>query len=63
MSEVASDTDLKALAQAYLDAFSAQDLERCMAFFTEESSVDFNTRYTPDGPRSRHGIRTASRRT
>jgi hypothetical protein len=43
MSEVASDTDLKALAQAYLDAFSAQDLERCMAFFTEESSVDFNT--------------------
>jgi hypothetical protein len=43
MSEVASDTDLKALAQAYLDAFGAQDLERCMSFFTDESSVDFNT--------------------
>ena len=42
-SKVATETDLKALAQAYLEAFDARDIERCMAFFTDESSVDFNT--------------------
>lgn len=41
-NNVASDTDLKALAQSYLDAFHAQDLARCMEFFTDDSSVDFN---------------------
>lgn len=40
---VASETELKALAKAYLDAFDAQDVARCMEFFTEDSSIDFNT--------------------
>jgi ketosteroid isomerase-like protein len=41
-NNVASQTDLKALAQSYLDAFHAHDLDRCMEFFTDDSSVDFN---------------------
>ena len=35
-------TDIKALAQSYLDAFHARDLDRCLTYFTEDSSVDFN---------------------
>jgi ketosteroid isomerase-like protein len=35
-------TDLKALAQAYLDAFHARDLERCLEFFSNDASIDFN---------------------
>lgn len=41
-NNVASPTDLKTVAQAYLDAFHAQDLERCMEFFADDASVDFN---------------------
>jgi len=41
-ASTASQADLKALAQAYLDAFDAQDLERCMAFFTDDAVIDFN---------------------
>jgi ketosteroid isomerase-like protein len=37
----AAQTDLKAVTQAYLDAFDAQDLDRCMAFFTDDAIVDF----------------------
>ena len=46
-NRAASQADLKALAQAYLDAFDAQDLERCMGFFSDDATVDFNmTVYT-----------------
>ena len=46
-NQVISQIDLKALAEAYLEAFHARDLERCMEFFTEDSNVDFNmTMYT-----------------
>jgi ketosteroid isomerase-like protein len=41
-NKAASEADLKALAQAYLDAFDAQDLERCLTFFSEDASIDFN---------------------
>jgi ketosteroid isomerase-like protein len=37
----AAQTDLKAVTQAYLDAFDAQDLDRCMAFFADDAIVDF----------------------
>jgi len=46
-NQVAPQTDLKTLAQAYLDAFHAQDLERCLQFFADDATVDFNmTAYT-----------------
>ena len=41
-NNVASQTDLKALTQAYLDAFHARDLERCLEFFTDDAVIDFN---------------------
>lgn len=41
-NNVAAQTDLKTIAQSYLDAFHAQDLDRCMTFFTDDASVDFN---------------------
>jgi ketosteroid isomerase-like protein len=41
-NQVAPQTDLKALTQAYLDAFHAQDLERCLEFFADDATVDFN---------------------
>ncbi len=41
-NKAASEADLKALAQAYLEAFDAQDLERCMTFFSDDASIDFN---------------------
>jgi ketosteroid isomerase-like protein len=40
--KVASQTDLKALTQAYLDAFHARDLERCLDFFGPDATIDFN---------------------
>jgi ketosteroid isomerase-like protein len=46
-NQVAPQTDLKTLAQAYLDAFHARDMERCLDFFTDDATVDFNkTLYT-----------------
>jgi ketosteroid isomerase-like protein len=46
-NQVAPQTDLKALAQAYLDAFHARDMDRCLDFFTDDATVDFNkTIYT-----------------
>ena len=46
-NQVISPTDLKALAEAYLEAFHARDLDRCLEFFTDDSTVDFNmTLYT-----------------
>ncbi len=33
--------DLQALAQAYLDAFEARNLDACLAMFIESSSIDF----------------------
>jgi ketosteroid isomerase-like protein len=41
-NKAASQTDLKALAQGYLDAFHARDLERCLSFFTDDATIDFN---------------------
>lgn len=38
----AAQTDLKALAEAYLDAFHKRDLERCVDFFTDDATIDFN---------------------
>ena len=40
--QIAAQTDLKTLAQAYLDAFHAQDLDRCLEFFADDATVDFN---------------------
>jgi ketosteroid isomerase-like protein len=46
-NQVIAPTDLKALAESYLEAFHARDLDRCMEFFTDDSNVDFNmTMYT-----------------
>jgi ketosteroid isomerase-like protein len=46
-NQVAPETDLKTLAQAYLDAFHARDMDRCLDFFTDDATVDFNkTLYT-----------------
>ena len=46
-NKAASQADLKALAQAYLEAFDAQDLERCLGFFSDDATIDFNkTDYT-----------------
>lgn len=46
-NQVISQTDLKGLAEAYLEAFHARDLDRCMEFFTDDSNIDFNmTMYT-----------------
>ena len=41
-NKAASEADLKALAQAYLDAFDAQDLDRCLGFFSDDATIDFN---------------------
>jgi hypothetical protein len=37
----ASQPDLKAVVEAYLQAFDAQDVERCLAFFNDDATVDF----------------------
>ncbi len=39
--QAAAPTDLRAVAQAYLAAFDAQDVDRCLAFFHEDATVDF----------------------
>jgi ketosteroid isomerase-like protein len=41
-SQVVPQADLKILAQAYLDAFHARDLERCLEFYADDATVDFN---------------------
>ena len=41
-NDLTAPTDLKALTQAYLDAFHARDLERCLEFFTDDAVIDFN---------------------
>ncbi len=33
--------DLAALTRAYLDAFAAGDLERCLGFYADDASIDF----------------------
>ncbi len=38
----ATEADLKALAEAYLDAFHKRDLDRCVDFFTDDATIDFN---------------------
>ena len=42
VSKTATEADLKALAEAYLDAFHKRDLERCVEFFSEDATIDFN---------------------
>jgi ketosteroid isomerase-like protein len=50
--KVAPEVDLEALTRQYLDAFEARDLERCVGFFHEDATIDFqNTIY-----RGRKGI-------
>jgi len=41
-NKTASQTDLKAVTQAYLEAFDARDLERCLGFFSDDATIDFN---------------------
>jgi len=44
VSDAASVTpsrDLEALTRAYLDAFEARDLERCLGFYGEDCRIDF----------------------
>jgi ketosteroid isomerase-like protein len=41
-NQVAPETDLKTLAQSYLDAFHAHDMDRCLDFFADDATVDFN---------------------
>ncbi|HTQ57208.1 MAG TPA: nuclear transport factor 2 family protein [Bryobacteraceae bacterium] len=41
-NQVANETDLKTLAQSYLDAFHAHDMDRCLSFFADDATVDFN---------------------
>jgi ketosteroid isomerase-like protein len=41
-NKTATEADLKALAEAYLDAFHKRDLDRCVDFFTDDATIDFN---------------------
>ena len=34
-------TDLEAVIRAYLESFDARDLQRCVEFFAEDASIDF----------------------
>jgi ketosteroid isomerase-like protein len=62
-NQVAPQTDLKTLAQAYLDAFHARDMDRCLDFFTDDATVDFNkTDLCGQAGSLPTGIKTASRR-
>jgi ketosteroid isomerase-like protein len=46
-NQIAPETDLKTLAQSYLDAFHAHDMDRCLEYFADDATVDFNkTIYT-----------------
>ena len=42
VNKTAAPADLKALAEAYLDAFHKRDLDLCVDFFTEDATIDFN---------------------
>jgi len=42
VNKTATEADLKALAEAYLDAFHKRDLERCVDFFSDDATIDFN---------------------
>jgi ketosteroid isomerase-like protein len=35
--------ELRALADAYLAAFEARDIDRCLGFFADEASIDFQS--------------------
>ena len=35
--------DLRAVADAYLAAFEARDLDRCLSLFADEASIDFQS--------------------
>jgi ketosteroid isomerase-like protein len=39
--EAAVAPGLEALTRDYLDAFAARDLERCLAFYADDASLDF----------------------
>jgi ketosteroid isomerase-like protein len=41
-NKTATEADLKALAEAYLDAFHKRDLDRCVDFFSDDAAIDFN---------------------
>jgi ketosteroid isomerase-like protein len=41
-NKTATDADLKALAEAYLDAFHKRELDRCVDFFHDDATIDFN---------------------
>jgi hypothetical protein len=42
MSDATTPTPaLEALTRAYLDAFAARDVERCLGFFADDASLDF----------------------
>jgi len=41
-NDTAAQTDLKALTEAYLDAFHKRELERCVDFFSDDATIDFN---------------------
>jgi len=41
-NKTATQADLKALAEAYLDAFHKRDLDRCVDFFSDDATIDFN---------------------
>jgi ketosteroid isomerase-like protein len=41
MSSDKPHADLEAATRAYLDAFAARDLERCLGFYAEDASIDF----------------------
>jgi ketosteroid isomerase-like protein len=41
-NKTAAPADLKALAEAYLDAFHKRDLDRCVDFFSDDAAIDFN---------------------
>jgi len=41
-NKTATEADLKALAESYLDAFHKRELDRCVDFFTDDATIDFN---------------------
>ncbi len=41
-NQAAAATDLKAKAEAYLDAFHKRELDRCVDFFSDDATIDFN---------------------
>jgi ketosteroid isomerase-like protein len=41
-NKAATEADLKALAESYLDAFHKRELDRCVDFFSDDATIDFN---------------------